>query len=297
MGSSWFAIERHGRNQMNDFHDKTAFITGAANGIGLGIARSLAREGANIAIADIDEAALEVARGDLSREGASVVAIALDVSDRQAVEIAAKTVESAFGNVHVLVNNAGITLGPIPVTEIQPAQWDWIFGVNLFGIVNGLSSFVPRMLGHGEVGHVVNTASIGGLQVNAELQNGSYSMTKYAVVALSEALELQLAASPLGVSVLCPALVRTTLQSSAERRPERFGGPYDKVAPGHEQEMGDMQPDELEPDDVGARVLAAIRNEEFFIFTHPETRAWIQARHDRLMAGFDALSSYKATIQ
>ena len=282
---------------MNDFHDKTAFITGAANGIGLGIARSLARAGANIAIADIDEAALEVARGDLSREGASVVAIALDVSDRRAVEIAAKTVESAFGNVHVLVNNAGITLGPIPVTEIQPAQWDWIFGVNLFGIVNGLSSFVPRMLGHGEVGHVVNTASIGGLQVNAELQNGSYSMTKYAVVALSEALELQLAASPLGVSVLCPALVRTTLQSSAERRPERFGGPYDKVAPGHEQEMGDMQPDELEPDDVGARVLAAIRNEEFFIFTHPETRAWIQARHDRLMAGFDALSSYKATIQ
>jgi short-subunit dehydrogenase len=152
------------------------------------------------------------------------------------------------------------------------------------------------MLSHGEPGHIVNTASIGGLQVNAELQNGSYSMTKYAVVALSEALELQLSGSTLGVSVLCPALVRTTLQSSAERRPERFGGPYDKVTHGRELEMGDMQPDELDPDEVGARVLAAIGDEEFFIFTHPETRSWIEARHRRLMAGFDALASYKATL-
>jgi NAD(P)-dependent dehydrogenase (short-subunit alcohol dehydrogenase family) len=281
---------------MNDFKEKTAFITGAANGIGLGIARALAKAGANVAIADIDEAALELARQDLARDGTRVLTVPLDVSDRDAVEIAAKTVESTFGNVQVLVNNAGITLGPIPVTEIQPAQWNWIFGVNLFGIVNGVSAFVPRMLSHGESGHVVNTASIGGLQVNAELQNGSYSMTKYAVVALSEALELQLAHSALGVSVLCPALVRTTLQSSAERRPERFGGPYDKVAHGRELEMGDIQPDELEPDEVGQRVLAAIRNEDFFIFTHPETRAWIEARHERLMAGFDALAAYKTTL-
>jgi short-subunit dehydrogenase len=112
------------------------------------------------------------------------------------------------------------------------------------------------------------------------------------VVALSEALQLQLADSQIGVSVLCPALVRTTLQESAQRRPERFGGPYDKVAPGHGLDMPTMQPKELQPDEVGERVVAAIRNNDFFIFTHPETRAWLDARHAKLMEGFDALDAY-----
>jgi NAD(P)-dependent dehydrogenase (short-subunit alcohol dehydrogenase family) len=277
---------------MRGFAGKTAFISGAANGIGRGIAASLAQAGAKIAIADIDAQALETTRAELEAEGATVIAIALDVSDRVAVEHAADRIEAEFGSVNVLVNNAGITLGPIPVTNIGEEMWGWIFGVNVFGVVNGVSTFVPRMLRVGNEGHVVNTASIGGLQVNAELQNGSYSMTKYAVVALSEALQLQLAESPIGVSVLCPALVRTTLQDSAKRRPERFGGPYDKVAPGHELDMPTMQPRELRPDEVGDRVLAAIRNEEFFIFTHPETRAWLEARHAKLMGGFDALDAY-----
>jgi len=277
---------------MKEFTGKTAFITGSANGIGRGIAASLARAGAKIAIADIDAVALEITRAEFEAEGATVFATALDVSDRAAVERAADEIESAFGPVHVLVNNAGITLGPIPVTGIDDKMWDWIFGVNLFGVVNGVSTFVPRMLQSDQEGHVINTASIGGLQVNAELQNGSYSMTKYAVVALSEALELQLAGSQISVSVLCPALVRTTLQESAKRRPERFGGPYDKVAPGHELDMPTMQPTELQPDQVGDRVLAAIRNDDFFIFTHPETKAWLEARHSKLMDGFDSLDSY-----
>jgi len=281
---------------MKSFQDKTAFITGAANGIGLGIARALLRAGANVAIADIDAAALSSTRSSLQRGGARVFDIALDVSDKDSLESAEEKVAAEFGNVHVLVNNAGITLGPIPVTDIQPAQWEWIFGVNLFGIVNALSAFLPRMQRHGEAAHVVNTASIGGLQVNRELRNGSYSMTKYAVVALSEALELQLESTKIGVSVLCPALVRTTLQQSAQRRPERFGGPYEKVEHGRELEMGAMQPDELEPDAVGERVLSAIGNDEFFIFTHPETRSWIEARHQRLMGGFDALDAYRRDL-
>lgn len=277
---------------MLEFAGKTAFITGAANGIGRGIAASLAAAGAKIAIADIDAQTLEATRADFEEQGATVFAIPLDVSDRQAVERAAERIEAELGPVQVLVNNAGVTLGPIPVTDIDEKMWDWIFGVNLFGVVNGVSTFVPRMLGGGEEGHVVNTASIGGLQVNAELQNGSYSMTKYGVVALSEALQLQLAGSPIGVSVLCPALVRTTLQKSAQRRPERFGGPYARVVPGHELDMPTMQPRELQPDEVGERVLAAIRNGDFFIFTHPETRAWLEARHEKLMGGFDALDAY-----
>jgi NAD(P)-dependent dehydrogenase (short-subunit alcohol dehydrogenase family) len=278
---------------MKDFRDKTAFITGAGNGIGLGIAGALARAGANVALADIDSDALARARLHLEALGGRVFSITLDVSDRDAVEVAADKVTAEFGNVHVLVNNAGITLGPIPVTDIQAQQWEWIFGVNVFGVVHGVSAFVPHMMAHGEEAHVVNTASIGGLQVNAELQNGSYSMTKYAVVALSEALQLQLANTRVGVSVLCPALVRSTLQESASRRPARFGGPYDRVEPGRELEMGDIQPAQLEPHAVGERVLAAIVNDEFFIFTHPETRPWIEARHARVMSGFDALDAYR----
>jgi NAD(P)-dependent dehydrogenase (short-subunit alcohol dehydrogenase family) len=277
---------------MLEFAGKTAFITGAANGIGRGIAAALAAAGAKIAIADIDAQTLETTRAEFEEVGAAVMAIPLDVSDREAFDRAADRIEAELGPVHVLVNNAGVTLGPIPVTDIDEKMWDWIFGVNLFGVVNGVSTFVPRMLAGGEQGHVVNTASIGGLQVNAELQNGSYSMTKYGVVALSEALQLQLAGSPIGVSVLCPALVRTTLQESAQRRPERFGGPYDRVVPGHELDMPTMQPKELQPDEVGERVLAAIRNDDFFIFTHPETRAWLEARHEKLMGGFDALDAY-----
>jgi NAD(P)-dependent dehydrogenase (short-subunit alcohol dehydrogenase family) len=277
---------------VKDFSGKTAFVTGAANGIGRGIAASLASAGAKIAIADIDADALETTRATFEAEGATVLAMPLDVSERAALEDVADKIEAAFGPVQVLVNNAGITLGPIPVTDIGEKMWDWIFGVNLFGVVNGVSTFVPRMLAAGREGHVVNTASIGGLQVNAELQNGSYSMTKYAVVALSEALQLQLADSAIGVSVLCPALVRTTLQESAGRRPERFGGPYEKVVPGHELDMPTMQPTELRPDEVGDRVLAAIRDDDFYIFTHPETRAWLEARHAKLMEGYDALDRY-----
>ncbi len=138
-------------------------------------------------------------------------AIEVDVSDAAAYARAADEAESEFGNIHFLFNNAGITLGPKPLWEVTAEQWDWIFGVNVFGVINGIRALVPRMTKHGEAGHIVNTASIGGLQVNPKLRNGSYAMTKYAVVAASEVLALNLEGSNLGVSVLCPALVATTL--------------------------------------------------------------------------------------
>ena len=122
-------------------------------------------------------------------------------------------------------------MGPKPLWEVTPEQWEWIFGVNIFGVINGIRTLVPRMTKHGEAGHVVNTASIGGLQVNPKLRNGSYAMTKYAVVAASEALALDLEGSNLGVSVLCPAMVATTLYASSQRRPERLGGPFGQPNP------------------------------------------------------------------
>jgi len=274
-----------------EFSGKTAFVTGAANGIGLGICRALARSGVNLVLADIERSALEKAREELATFNVRTRAIEVDVSDAAAFERAADEAEAEFGNIHFLFNNAGITLRPTPLWEITPQQWEWIFGVNIFGVINGLRALVPRMIAHGEAGHVVNTASIGGLQVNPKLRNGSYAMTKYAVVAASEALALDLEGSKLGVSVLCPALVSTTLHASAARRPERLGGPFER--PGADIAKAWMAGG-LAPDDVGKRVLDAVTRGEFFIFTHEEPREWIEARHQRLMAGFDSIARYNA---
>jgi NAD(P)-dependent dehydrogenase (short-subunit alcohol dehydrogenase family) len=276
---------------MADFSGKAAFVTGAANGIGLGICRALARNGVNIVLADIEQSRLEIARKELSTFNVRTHAIEVDVSDLAAFERAADQAEAEFGNIHFLFNNAGVSLGAAPLWDLTPAQWEWIFGVNIFGVINGIKALVPRMRRHGERGHVVNTASIGGLQVNAKLRNGSYAMTKYAVVAASEALALDLEGSNLGVSVLCPALVATTLHASSHRRPARLGGPYQR--PGADAAKA-WQSAGLSPDDVGKRVLDAVARSEFFIFTHEEPRAWIEERHARLLAGFDSIERYNA---
>jgi NAD(P)-dependent dehydrogenase (short-subunit alcohol dehydrogenase family) len=274
-----------------DFSGKTAFVTGAANGIGLGICRALARSGVNIVLADIEQAQLEIARRELATFNVRTRAIEVDVSDAAAFERAADQAEAEFGNIHFLFNNAGVSLGAMPLWEVTPAQWDWIFGVNVQGVINGIRILVPRLRRHGESGHVVNTASIGGLQVNPKLRNGSYAMTKYAIVALSEALALDLEGSAIGASVLCPALVNTTLHASSQRRPARLGGPYQR--PGAEIAKA-WQSTGLAPDDVGRRVLDAVAHSEFFIFTHEEPRKWIEERHARLLAGFDSIARYNA---
>jgi NAD(P)-dependent dehydrogenase (short-subunit alcohol dehydrogenase family) len=274
-----------------DFSGKTAFVTGAANGIGLGICRALARYGVNIVLADIETLQLEAARRELSTFNVRTRAIVVDVSDATMFERAADEAETEFGNIHFLFNNAGVSLGAMPLWEVTPAQWEWIFGVNVQGVINGIRIMVPRMRKHGEVGHVVNTASIGGLQVNPKLRNGSYAITKYAIVALSEALALDLEGGSIGASVLCPALVNTTLHISSRRRPARFGGPYERPGADAAQTWRSAG---LAPDDVGRRVLAAIAASEFFIFTHEEPRAWIEARHQRLLEGFDSIARYNA---
>jgi NAD(P)-dependent dehydrogenase (short-subunit alcohol dehydrogenase family) len=274
-----------------EFSGKTAFVTGAANGIGLGICRALARSGVNLVLADIEKTGLEAAREELAKFNVRTRAIEVDVSDANAYARVADEAESEFGNIHFLFNNAGITMGPKPLWEVTPEQWDWIFGVNIFGVLNGIRTLVPRMTEHGEAGHIVNTASIGGLQVNPKLRNGSYAMTKYAVVAASEALALDLEGSNLGVSVLCTAVVATTLYASSQRRPERLGGAFGKPNP---ETARLFTTHGIQPDDVGRRVLDAVAAAEFFIFTHEEPRAWIEKRHQRLMDGFDSVERYNA---
>jgi NAD(P)-dependent dehydrogenase (short-subunit alcohol dehydrogenase family) len=281
---------------MKELRNRGAFVTGAANGIGLGIARVLAKAGVNMVLADIDAAALEVARAEVERLGVYAHAVTLDVSDRAAMQQAAAEARAALGRIHIVINNAGVSLGPVPVAAVGDNQWDWILGVNLRGVVNGVAVFLSHLRAHGEAAHIVNTASIGGLRLNPYMRNGSYSATKYGVVAVSEALALELEGSNIGVSVLCPAAVPTTLSQSPERRPSRFGGGYAPAPvaqdddPARRLALGNA----IDPETVGRRVLRAITHGEFFIFTHPHTRAWLEARHARLMAGFDQLDDFLA---
>jgi len=275
---------------MRDLKGKGAVVTGAANGIGLGICRALAKAGVDIVLADVEADALERACTEIAALGVKATALALDVSDRDAVMRAAAGVPRALPKLRILVNNAGIAFQGSPLLSVEPAQWAWIWGVNVMGAIHCLEAFLPLIRAQGEGGHIVNTASIGGFQVNPVLRNGPYAMSKYAVVALSETLALDLEGSGIGVSVFCPALVTSTLGQSTRRRPVRFGGAYEPPPSLRRH----MPTGPITPEAAGARVLHAIEHDEFFVFTHPETREWIEARHRRIIAGFDALDRYLA---
>src|ERR1035437_475244 len=210
---------------LSNLKGRGAIVTGAAGGIGLGIARTLARKGADVVLADIDAKALDAAQREVAALGVRAFARRLDVSDREAVSAAAPEFEALLGKVHLLFNNAGVEIGGRTLAEVGDSEWQWIFGVNVFGVINGIRHFVPLLRKHGEGGYVVNTASIAGFQVNREYRLGPYSATKAAVVALSEALAQDMEDSGIGVSVLCPAAVNTRIAESERNRPARFGGP------------------------------------------------------------------------
>lgn len=272
---------------MKEFAGRAAFVTGAGQGIGLGIARALARAGVNVALADIDEAALGKAMAEIEALGVRALAVPVDVSDAQAMKHASEAVVRGFGALHILVNNAGVAVAPRPISQITAEDWDWLIGVNVHGLLHGLRYFLPLIRAQGGDGHVVNTASIGGLQVRPGRGTGGYAATKYAVMAISESLEHELAGTPIGVSVLCPAAVDTSIYDSARRRPARFGGP---TAP--PDIKAEMLPNALPPDVVGERVVHAIREREFFVFTHEGPRTWLEERHRRLMDGFERAARY-----
>jgi NAD(P)-dependent dehydrogenase (short-subunit alcohol dehydrogenase family) len=275
---------------MDNLTGKTAFVTGAGSGIGLGIARQLARAGVSVAAADIRKDAAEATAAEIVAAGGRAVPLQLDVSDRADVESGAEAAVRAFGKIHIAVNNAGIAMHGVPLEKIDAADWDWVIGVNIYGVVHGIQTLVPLIRSHGEGGHIVNTASIGGLQVNPSFNTSAYSMTKYAVVALSEALEQELAGSGIGVSVLCPAAVNTSIHLSERSRPDRLGGPT--VRP-QNHFMGDIIKDGWAPDMVGERVVQAILDNEFFIFTHTEPRDWIEQRHARIQQAFDRAAAFR----
>jgi len=279
---------------MRDFKGKTAIVTGAASGIGLGIATALAHAGANIVLADLRPEPLEAARKAIAAIGVGAVGVTIDVSDAASVAAAGKAALDAFGALHIAVNNAGVAMHGTPIEKVTPEEWDWVIGVNVKGVINGIRTFVPIIRGHGQGGHVVNTGSVSSLFVRDGRNQGAYAMTKYAVLALSEALEQELAGSGIGVSILCPGGVNTAIFDSAATRPDRFGGSYRR--PQQEALRSAFAQGALEPIVVGRRVVQAIQDNEFYVLTHTSEREIIGTRLDRIMAAFDRADQVMPTI-
>lgn len=303
---------------MEQLDGKVAVVTGAASGLGRAMAQRLAEEGMTAVIADNRFTEAEVVAREIAETGGRAVAIEVDVTKRGSVTALADRVDAELGGASILVNNAGV-VSFTPVAEPEEQGWRWIVDVNLFGVIYGLQAFLPRMLGRGREGHIVNTASLagvvggGGLASN-RIQVGSakpeqmgamygYMATKHAVVAISETLALDLSGSPIGVSVLCPSHHENTgiFENSARYRPESAGGPmtpdetyatFGRTDQQREEALGPRRPQPKFPDECAARVVCAIREGQFFIFTHPDTRPAVEHRFSQLLAGFDDASAF-----
>lgn len=265
---------------MQDVAGKVAFITGGGSGVGLGMAKAFVGAGMRVAIADVRDDHLEQATAEL---GAAVHPIHLDVTDRAAFARAADETERVLGNVDVLCNNAGINLFN-DIADATYQDWDWVLGVNLGGVVNGVVTFVPRIKARGGGGHVVNTASMGAFVAGPGA--GLYTTAKFGVHGLSEALRYSLRPHGIGVSMVCPGLVRSKIYESDRIRPPELStdttpadAEFMRILPGlHEAGM--------DPDEIGEKVLRAIRENRFYVFTHPDHREELRDIFDEVLAEF-----------
>lgn len=275
---------------MQQLDGKVAFVTGAASGIGLGIATALAQAGVKVMMADIEVEALNAAVAALQATNADVAGVRADVSLKAEVQAAADATIARFGKVHILVNNAGVGGGG-GYGEWTDAAWDWTIGVNLMSVVWGIEIFGPLLEAHGEGGQIVSTASMAGLIAAVA---PPYNVTKYGVVALSEGLRAPLAVRGIGVSVLCPGFIRTRIMESGRNIPERLAAAIDLS-------LGDAEPNDfqkmaaaaitngIDPLYVGELVREAIEGDWPYIFTDTQFEPGVDARFAAIKAGFDAI--------
>lgn len=280
---------------MQNLPGKTAFVTGGASGIGLGIAKALLGAGMNVVIADIREGQLEAAKAELGSPQ-RVLALKLDVTNRSDYARAADAAEARFAKIHILCNNAGVAVvGP---TELATyADWDWVMGVNLGGTINGIVTLLPRIKRHGEGGHIVNTASMSGLVPHPGAT--IYGTSKGAVAHMMECMRAEL--EPLGIvcSAFCPGAVQSNIAESGKTRPATFGDTGYAEADKRRQQGGNFFHLYRTKDEVGERVLEGILNDELYIMTHSEFRRGLEERTQAMVAAVPNLpenEEYKNTF-
>jgi len=269
---------------MKELSDKVAVVTGAASGIGRALAAAFAAENMRVVLADVEETALDEAAHAIAPTARGAIAVRTDVSKADQVDALAVAAERAFGAVHVVCNNAGVALSGLTWTHTI-ADWEWVLGVNLWGVIHGVRAFMPRLLANGSEGHVVNTASIAGLLSAPGM--AVYGVSKHGVVALSETLhhELRLLGAPVGVSVLCPAAVATRIMDSARNRPPALAD----TAPSLPREEGMRDAARaslaagLRPERVAALVVEAVRTNRFWVLPHPDWKQFVRVRFEDVL--------------
>jgi NAD(P)-dependent dehydrogenase (short-subunit alcohol dehydrogenase family) len=279
---------------MIELESKTAIISGGAEGIGLGIAQALGRHGMNIVLADINEAQLKNAEESLREQGVPVLAVTLDAADCTQWEDVAQRTTERFGNIHMLVNNAGVGGTPGAVDATHQKDWSWVVDVNLMGVVNGTQTMIPLMKQHGEGGWLINVASMAGL--GGIPFAGPYSATKAAVVAMAECWHAELQEHNIHVSVLCPGFVKTRINLSHRNKQAQYQTSRDATATSAEASaiadyMQTVLDAGLPPEVVGERVVEAISAKELYIFTHPNFRSAVQKRFAAIDSAFERSES------
>ncbi len=273
---------------MKTFQSKVALITGGSSGIGQGLARALAAEGAKLAIAGTSQARLDAAVADLRGCGAEVIGVVLDVTDPAAWTRGVDQVEASLGPIDILALNAGAQSGRAPIEAGSIEEWRWVWDVNVNGVYLGLRALLPRMKARGAEGHVLITASIGALTPRPLA--AAYAASKAGALAIAEAVRLELANTAIGISVLCPALVRTAFDETSRRHspdatPETYAYMRAVIDSG------------MDPLKVGAFVLRAIREGRFYIFTHPGFKPIVSQHFEDILAGFqDSADPESATF-
>jgi NAD(P)-dependent dehydrogenase (short-subunit alcohol dehydrogenase family) len=260
---------------MDVFRDRVAVVTGGAAGIGRAMARAFADRGANLVLADIDEAALSDARAEFEGRGTRVLTVVTDVRERESVFALAAAATEEFERVHIVCNNAGIAPFGSSVGA-DPKDWEVTMAINFWGVVHGIDAFVPKILAHGEGGHIVNTASMAGL--TGMLGLGMYCASKFAVVGLTESLYRELRSRDIGVSVLCPMIVETGIGENSQRM---LAGSAPNPEDVKDSAPNLLQGNVISPEFVANRVARAIERKDLYIFTHPEQREILKRRAAR----------------
>lgn len=289
---------------MKEFKDKVAVITGSASGMGRAVADRCAQEGMKVVLADIEQQALERAESEMRAAGAEVLAVRTDVSKPEALEELARRTLGAFGAVHLLHNNAGVSAGNA-VWETTLRDWQWAMGVNLWGVIHGIRTFLPIMLKQDVECHIINTASMGGL-MSTPFIGATYNVSKWGIVAISETLyhEMALLGTKIGVSVLCPGYVNTRIVEPERNRPaETLNDPTweaERQAAAHVQTVKQLGNEwcatGMEPEEVADIVLNAIQEGTFYIYTHPEFMMASEQRAMEILRDLTPMSLFNAMI-